>query len=119
MHHGKWLIGYGVVLALCGIAGYLSNPAAAKTALISGSVFGGLSALLGLAALRGIRAARPVAMAVTVFLSAVFLWRSVVSWQAAAAGEPKVFAASLISLMLVATVVTLGFLISCKPAGRE
>jgi hypothetical protein len=74
MHHGKWLIGYGVFLLLCGTAGYLSNPAGARTALISGSVFGGGAIVLGIAVLRGIRAARPVAMAMTVFLSMVFLW---------------------------------------------
>lgn len=47
MTHSKWLYGFGAFLFLCGLAGYLSNPVAAKTALMSGSVFGALSILWG------------------------------------------------------------------------
>jgi hypothetical protein len=36
MTHSKWLIGYGVFLFICGLAGYLSNPEKAISALIMG-----------------------------------------------------------------------------------
>ncbi len=103
---GKWFIAYGIFLFLCGLAGYLSNPEAAQTALISGSVFGGLSALLGGLMLKGYRWARIGAAITTVFLSGIFLWRSSASWLATADGAPKAFAASIITLMLLGTLAS-------------
>ncbi|MGK0185823.1 MAG: uncharacterized membrane protein (UPF0136 family) [Verrucomicrobiales bacterium] len=106
MTHSKWLIGYGVFLFICGLAGFLSNPTAAKTALISGSVFGALSAIWGILLSKGLGFARWAALATTLLLCAVFSWRSVVSWQKFADGEPKAFAASLITLMLLGSIAT-------------
>jgi uncharacterized membrane protein (UPF0136 family) len=104
---GKWYLTYGLFLIVCGIAGYLSNPAAAKTALMSGSTFGILSAVWGFWMLKGGRIfAFAAALLTTLMLCAAFTWRSVVSWQAVAEGEPKVFAASLITAMLIASVVS-------------
>lgn len=103
---GKWFIGYGVFLVLCGVAGYLSNPEAAKTALISGSVFGLLSALWGVLFLLGQRWAWWPALAVTLLLVGAFTWRATVGWQATFAGEDKLFAASLISLMWLASLAS-------------
>lgn len=114
MTNSKWLIGYGVFLFLCGLAGYLSNPAAAKTALISGSVFGGLSIAWALLLAKGFGFAKWAALATTLMLCCVFAWRSIVSWQKAMDGEPKVFAASLITLMLLGSVATIGRLIAVK-----
>ena len=85
---------------LCGVAGFLSNPAGAKTALISGGMFGGLSALWGVLMLRGFRWARVAAWMSTLVLVAAFAWRSIVGWMAYAAGEPKLFAASLITVLV-------------------
>ena len=104
---GCWQVGYGVFLFLCGLAGYLSNPSAAQTALISGSVFGGLSAVWGVCILKGKGWSRIAAIATTALLACVFTWRSTVSWQAVANGEAKLFAASLISLMFVGSIATL------------
>jgi uncharacterized membrane protein (UPF0136 family) len=98
---GRWFVGFGVFLVVCGIAGFLSNPAGAKTALISGGTFGGLSALWGLLMLRGFGWARVAAWVSTIVLVAAFAWRATAGWMAFAAGEPKLFAASLITLMLV------------------
>ncbi len=106
MNNSKWLIGYGVFLFLCGLAGYLSNPAAAKTALISGSVFGGLSLAWGLLLGKGFGWAKWAALATTLMLCVVFSWRSFASWQKVMADEPKVFAASLITLMLLGSLAT-------------
>ena len=109
---GRWFVGFGIFLVVCGIAGFLSNPAGAKTALISGGVFGGLSALWGVLMLRGFGWARIAAWVSTLVLVAAFVWRATAGWMAYAAGEPKFFAATLITLMLagaLASVVVLGW----------
>ena len=107
---GRWFVGFGVFLILCGIAGYLSNPAGAKTALISGGTFGGLSALWGVLMLKGFAWAKVAAWISTLVLVAAFAWRSIAGWMAYAAGEPKLFAASLITLMLVASLASVAVL---------
>ena len=106
MTNARWLISFGVFLFLCGLAGYLSNPAAAKTALISGSLFGGLSVVWGILLAKGHDFAKRIALAMTLMLCGVFGWRSFVSWQAVADGAPKTFAASLITLMLLGSLAT-------------
>lgn len=106
----RWFLGFGIFLICCGVAGYLSNPAGAKTALISGGTFGGLSALWGVLMLKGFAWAKLAAWVSTLLLVAAFTWRSVVGWMAYAAGEPKLFAASLITLMLAASLVSLAVL---------
>jgi uncharacterized membrane protein (UPF0136 family) len=106
MNHSRWLIGFGIFLILCGLAGFLSNPAAAKTALMSGSLFGGLSTVWGILLGKGFGFAKWAALVMTLLLCGVFGWRSTVSWQAVADGEPKTFAASLITLMLLGSIAT-------------
>lgn len=114
MTNAKWLIGYGVFLFLCGLVGYLSNPAAAKTALISGSVFGGLSVVWGVLLGKGLGFARWAALVTTLLLCGVFTWRSTVSWQNVMNGEPKAFAASIISIMLLGSLATAARLVAKK-----
>ena len=104
---GRWFVGFGIFLILCGIAGFLSNPAGAKTALMSGGTFGGLSALWGVLMLKGFSWAMIAAWVSTFVLVAAFAWRSIASWTAYAAGEPKLFAASLITLMLAGSLASL------------
>jgi len=104
---GRWFVGFGVFLILCGLAGYLSNPAGAKTALISGGTFGGLSVLWGVLMLNGFAWAKIAALVSTIVLVAAFAWRSVAGWMAYAEGQPKLFAASLITTMLVASLASL------------
>jgi len=106
MNSAKWLIGYGIFLFLCGVAGYLSNPAGAKTALLSGSLFGGLAVVFGVLSWSGKKWAQFMALAMALMLVVVFGWRSTMGWIATSAGEPKLFAASLISLMLLASLAT-------------
>lgn len=109
---GAWVFGYGVFLLAVGIAGYLSNPAKAATALVSGGTFGALSMLLGFLLRRGLRWAHVAALATTGFLTLVFSWRSVATWGAVRSGNSeKLVAAWLITAMLVASVVTLGILL--------
>jgi len=109
---GNWLLGYGAFLIAVGVAGYLSNPEKAATALLSGGTFGALSMAWGFL-LRGGRGwARTGAIATTGFLTAIFTWRSTASWLAVLGGRPeKTVAASLITAMLVASVVTLVVLV--------
>jgi uncharacterized membrane protein (UPF0136 family) len=104
---GRWFIFYGAFLFLCGLAGYLSNPEAAKTALISGSVFGGLSAVWGFLMQKQLRPAWWGALVTCAMLAAVFTWRSIVSWTAVKDGDDKTFAAALITLMLFATIAAI------------
>lgn len=100
----RWLFVYGAFLILAGIAGYLSNPEKAKTALMSGGTFGTLSIILGALNARGIVWSRTAAMSTLIFLAVVFTWRSIASWMAVAEGRPeKIFAACLITAMLLAT----------------
>jgi hypothetical protein len=105
---GTWLLGYGAFLVAAGVAGYLSNPEKAATALASGGTFGALSLAWGLLLRSGRGWARTAAIATTGFLSLVFAWRSTASWLAVLGGRPdKLFAAALITAMLAASVVTL------------
>jgi hypothetical protein len=110
----NWLIGYGIFLFLCGLVGYVSNPTAAATALMSGSLFGGLSVAWGILLGRGLGFARWGALVTCVMLCGVFGWRSTVSWQAVASGSPKLLAASLITLMLVGSIATVARLLPKK-----
>lgn len=103
---GRWFVGFGIFLILCGVAGYLSNPAGAKTALMSGGTFGALSVLWGVLMMKGFAWAKIAAWVSTLILVAAFAWRSVAGWTAYAAGEPKLFAAFLITLMLVASLAS-------------
>lgn len=99
---------YGAFLIVAGVAGFLSNPEKAKTALLSGGLFGGLSLLWGWLARGGRRWAPWAALATAGLLGLVFTWRATVGWQQVAAGNAdKRFAAVLISLMLAATLALL------------
>ncbi|HKK18738.1 MAG TPA: hypothetical protein VJ952_08660 [Opitutales bacterium] len=114
---GRWYIGFGLFLILCGIAGFVSNPAAAKTALMSGGTFGLLSASWGIWMLKGGRLSVFIlSLLTTLMLCGAFAWRSVVSWQAVGDGEPKVFAASLITAMLLASILSLLQLLRARAA---
>ena len=109
------LAAYGGFLILIGLAGYLSNPEKAKTALISGGTFGLLNIGLGWLALRGWSRAAPIALGVAVFLGLVFTWRSIMSWTAVAGGQSeKLVAAALISSMLVATIGVAVWLVTAR-----
>lgn len=108
---GKWMMGYGAFLVAMGLVGYLSNPAKATTALISGGVFGGLSVLWGILLAGGQSWSRWGALATTGLLTAVFAWRASVSWAAFSDGQAeKWVAATLISVMGLASLFMLALL---------
>ncbi len=115
---GKSIIGYGLFLIVIGVLGFLSNPEKAKTALISGGGFGGLSIVWGILLLRGVRWARTAAVTTTLLLGAVFVWRALAGWLAVAGGQPeKRTAALLITVMLAGSLVMLFLLL--RGAGRK
>ncbi len=110
---GNWMIGYGLFLIAMGVAGYVSNPAKAATALMSGGTFGALSILWGGLMSRGIGWSRWAAGATTTLLVIIFAWRASVSWMAFAGGAPeKLTAAILITLMGTASLLMLIILLS-------
>jgi hypothetical protein len=75
---------------------------------MSGGAFGTLSAFWGFWILKGGRLLALLAAGLTtLMLCSAFTWRSVVSWQAYSEGEPKLFAATLITGMLFASVCSL------------
>ncbi|MCD8481230.1 MAG: hypothetical protein LR015_00250 [Verrucomicrobia bacterium] len=98
---------YGAFLIFAGLMGYASNPEAAKTALMSGSIFGTIFLLFGFGMLKGVQILRWIAVGVAIPLGGIFVWRATVSWQAVANGEPKQVAAGIISAMLIATLALL------------
>jgi hypothetical protein len=99
-------IALGSYLILAGIAGYVSNPEGAKTALISGGMFGSLSIVCGLLVRFGMSRARTAGLALMALLAGAFIWRATVGWMAVAGGDDgKMFAAGLISSMLVAVLL--------------
>lgn len=113
------LISYGLFLILAGLAGYLSNPEKAKTALMSGGTFGLLQIVVGLIALKGWKPASKIGIGICSFLALTFTWRAIVSWMSVAGGQnEKLFAASLISLMLIASVTAIILLLKHKKAIR-
>jgi uncharacterized membrane protein (UPF0136 family) len=114
------LIFYGSFLILAGLAGYLSNPEKAKTALVSGGTFGALSILWGVLGARGVRWSLPAAIVTTGLLALVFAWRASVSWLAVLDGNSeKLGVASLITLMLAASVVMLPVLFRARSSRKS
>jgi uncharacterized membrane protein (UPF0136 family) len=102
----KTFLFYGIFLILIGILGYVSNPEKAKTALLSGGTFGLLNIALSFFIDKGAGWPRRLGLGLSSFLSLVFAWRASVSWLAVIQGnDSKVIAASLITLMLVASLV--------------
>ena len=117
MKTSGYLIIYGCFLIVMGLLGYLSNPEKAKTALMSGGTFGALSILWGVLGARGVRWIAPAALVTTSLLALVFAWRAIVGWLAVLDGNSeKLFAASLITVMLAASVLMLpGLIRALKP----
>ena len=111
----KFVVGYGVFLIVIGLLGFASNPEKAKTALMSGGLFGSLTILWGFLMAKGFAWARYAAIATTGMLSLVFAVRAFIGWKAVMAGEPKLIAASLISSMLVASLIVLPLILRKPP----
>jgi uncharacterized membrane protein (UPF0136 family) len=115
-----WIKLYGFFLIAAGFAGWLSNPEKAQTALISGATFGTLALALGFVAATGRRWALWATLGVSAMLGAVFTIRSLITWRAYSGGnEDKLFAACLITSMLVATLALIPIVIRELRAPRK
>lgn len=57
------------------------------------------------------------ALGCTGFLAAVFTWRAAAGWTAYSAGQPKLFAATLITLMLAGSLISIGVLVKNRHRG--
>jgi uncharacterized membrane protein (UPF0136 family) len=113
-----YLVLYGAFLIVMGLLGYLSNPEKAKTALMSGGTFGALSIIWGVLGARGVRWSLPAALATTGLLALALAWRASVGWLAVLDGKSeKLFAASLTTLMLTASVLMLLGLLKARKTG--
>jgi hypothetical protein len=119
-----WLLRYGLFLLSVGIVAVMYDPKtgqlgfnpAAKTALVSGGICGGLSLAWGGLLGRGFSWARWGALVSSSLFLAAFTWRSIASWMAFAGGQTeKWFAASLITGMWFATVLLLIMLVRNRP----
>ena len=98
------LLAYGLFLIAIGVAGYVNNPEGAKTALISGGVFGGIHLVWAGLWNRFNEIARYGAAVTLVLVLGASSWRMWVSWQAFLAGdESKRFVALLLSAMFLGT----------------
>lgn len=116
----QWLVRYGLFLVGIGIVAVMYEPKsgqfgfnpAAKTALMSGGLCGGLSLAWGLLWGRGFQWARVAAIISGSLFLAAFTWRSIAGWTAFAGGQSeKWFASTLILGMWVATLVLLIMLV--------
>lgn len=114
--HSKLILAYGIFLFLIGIVAVLYIPetgqiaynAKAKTAIISGSICGGISALWAILYWFGQRWARWAAVATTSLYALACIWRASIAWIAVASGSPeKWYAGTLITLMLLASLALL------------
>lgn len=120
-----WLVRYGLFLVSVGIVAVLYEPKsgqfgfnpAAKTALMSGGICGGLSLAWGLLLGRGFQWARVAAIISGSLFLAAFTWRSIAGWMAFSGGQSeKWFASTLITGMWVATLVLLIMLVRNRAA---
>lgn len=104
----KWFLIYGIFLIVVGVVGFASNPEKAKTALISGGLFGALSLVTWVLLGRGMNWALRAGTIMVSFLALVFTWRASVGWYAVTQGQSeKLVAAALISSMWLASVALL------------
>lgn len=98
------LCAYGVFLMLIGLAGFLNNPAGAKTALLTGGGFGVIHLFWGWLWNRRMALARVGALASLAVVLAASTWRSWVSWQAFLEGDTaKRAVALLLTAMFLGT----------------
>mgnify|MGYP006272125433 FL=1 len=101
---GVTLYIYGLFLLAIGLLGFANNPAGAKTALISGGVFGGIHLIWGFLWNRSRDLASKGALVTLILVLVASTWRSWASWQAYFGGDSsKFFVALLLTAMFLGT----------------
>jgi len=107
----KSLFFYGLFLIILGVVGFLSNPEKAKTALITGGIFGGLSLLWSYLSQKN-HWSLYAALTTTLLIFLATAGRAIVSWKTVLSGQSeKTLAATLIALMSVSSLCVLPILI--------
>lgn len=103
---GNYTIIYGIILFLCGLFGYISNPTKAITALITGIAFGGIFSFLGFFLRRKKEWALDAILLLLICSLGVFIWRTYLNWfSVMTQGSDKLLAAILTSWMSIATII--------------
>jgi len=98
------LLAYGIFLIAIGLVGYLNNPEQAKTALISGGLFGSIHLIWAFLWNRLRKVARLGAGITICLVLAASTWRSWVAWQQYLGGDQsKQFVAFLLTAMFLGT----------------
>ena len=101
---GISLAAYGIFLIALGVAGYLNNPGGAKTALLSGGVFGGIHLVWAYLWKRHPGPVRTGALVSLLVVLGASTWRGYVAWTAFLEGDPsKQFVAFLLTAMWLGT----------------
>lgn len=107
----KLLLFYGLLLIALGVAGFLSNPEKAKTALITGGIFGGLSLLWSHLSQKN-QWSLYAAFFTTLLIFLATAGRAVISWKIVLAGHSeKTLVATLITLMSLSSLFVMPILI--------
>ena len=123
---GIWLIIYGVMMDFLGTLGALYNPAtntvgfnpAAISALMAGGGCAAFSILWGVLILRGQDWAVAAAKVTTILFAIAFGGRMAMAWAALARGAgEKWYAATLLTLMTVGSILMVVRLFSTKKTG--
>jgi len=112
-----YMVVFGVFLILLGVAGYMTHPEKAHTALISGGGFGALSILWGILGAKGVRLSLPAALVTAALLGVACVWRGTLGWVAVSQGESaKLLPSILITMMLAMSVTLLTMLRKSTPS---
>jgi hypothetical protein len=123
--YAKVMIGFGVFLAVCGFLGWALTgfEARAKTAILSGGITGATMIAMGFVSASPSHKLKMIGihlgMVLPLVFGGVFVWRASVGWKAVAAGMPKVGTSVLISLMAVASFVTLATILKMRPKKED
>ncbi len=104
---GRWMLGYGIFLCVCGMVGFFAAPGLGKQLAASGTAFGGLSLIWAFLLERRRKPAWWGAVLTTAVLAVVFLSRAT---GAMALVEPSRVVAGLNAISFLGSIITVAIL---------
>jgi uncharacterized membrane protein (UPF0136 family) len=107
---------YGIVLVICGVAGFLTNPEHAVPALISGVMPGVAAMSLSFLIRQKSGWALPASMGATGVFAMMYGRQALRSWEFATSPKGNLVILILCSVMAVASVITLILLVTANKA---
>jgi uncharacterized membrane protein (UPF0136 family) len=110
----NYMLFYGIVLVICGVAGFLYNPTRAVSALVSGVMPGVAAMALSLLIRQRSSWALAASMGATGVFALMFGQRAFNSWEFAKSPQGHYVILILSSVMCVASIVTLILLVTTK-----